>query len=312
MLQDLLQNQGPKKASRGLRRVLGMKEGKAEQAERLANEAMAASFGKTITAFVGNPKGGVGKTPTTLALAAAFGQAAGSGGVLALEVHELRGTMEVRTSGQAGTVRDFLRNLHRLPRELGLGDIQAYTRKQTSGQYEAMVSARAGKDQLTAEEFQILHRILSRFYSVIIIDTANNMGAPGWQAAIDVADALVLPVKWRWDYAIPGVEMLEELQHTHLDLVQNAVVVASHGANEADQATRAKWLPYFEHQTGRPVVELPTDPHISSGQPIVWDQLGTPYQAAAREAGKAVAEAIRQRRGRFESRDRFESREWRR
>lgn len=291
MLQTVMPGQPPRKATRGLRRRLGMKAGRAEQAEIIANEAMAASFGRPITVVLANPKGGAGKTPTALGLAAAFGRARG-GGVLALEIHELQGTMEIRTLGQAGTVRDFLRNLPRLPRDLGRGDVEAYTRRQPAGLYEAMVSARARKDQLTAEEFAVLHQILSRFYSVIIVDTANNTGAPGWRAAVNTADVLVVPVKWRADYALPAVEMLQELQETHEDLVRRAVVVATHGSGEADPGTRTQTLPYFERQAAK-VLELPTDPHIAIGREIVWDQLGQPYQSAARAAGQAVAEAVR-------------------
>ena len=47
---------------------------------------------------------------------------------------------------------------------------------------------------------------------MIIVDTANDESAENWRAAIEAADALVVPVKWRNDYSVPAIEMLEELQ----------------------------------------------------------------------------------------------------
>lgn len=282
-----------RRATRGVRAVLRMKASKAEVAEVTANEAMAAAFGQPVNVVVANPKGSAGKTPIALALAAAFGSARG-GGVLALEVHELRGTMALRTVGRAGTVRDFLDNLHRFrPDTLTRGDVEAYTRKQPAGLFEAMVSARAHTQQLTAEEFQLLQSILRRFFSVTVIDTANNEAAPAWKAAMQTASALVVPVKWRTDVWVPAVEMLEDLQRTAPSLARRAIVVASHGAGEASEKSRAEAREYFQRRAAH-VLELPTDPHVSDGGPIVWDQLSESYRVAARALGQAVAQSIPQ------------------
>lgn len=282
-----------RRATRGVRAALRMKASKAEVAEVEANEAMATSFGQPVNVVVANPKGSAGKTPISLALAAAFGSARG-GGVLALEVHELRGTMALRTVGRAGTVRDFLDNLHRFrPDTLTRGDVEAFTRKQPAGLFEAMVSARAHTQQLTAQEFELLQSILRRFFSVIVIDTANNEAAPAWKAAVQTASALVVPVKWRTDVWVPAVEMLEDLQRTAPHLARRAIVVASHGAGEASEKSRAEARAYFQQRAAH-VVELPTDPHVSDGGPIVWDQLSESYRVAARSLGQAVARSIPQ------------------
>ena len=45
----------------------------------------------------------------------------------------------------------------------------------------------------------------------VIVDTANDESAENWRAAVKRADALVVPIKWRNDYSLPAVEMLEEI-----------------------------------------------------------------------------------------------------
>ncbi|OYN89541.1 MinD/ParA family ATP-binding protein [Parenemella sanctibonifatiensis] len=202
--------------------------------------------------------------------------------------------MALRTQGRSGTVRQFLQELHRFrPDTLSRGDVEAYTRKQPTGLFEAMVSARAGSDQLTAEEFRILQTILRRFYSVIVIDTANNEQAPAWQEAMRAASALIVPVKWKPDVVVPAVEMLEDLQKTAPELARRAVVVASHGVGEADPKYQLEGLNYLTPRAAK-VVELPTDPHIAAGGPILWDQLTPAYRAGVQALGLAVAQTIPQ------------------
>ena len=101
---------------------------------------------------------------------------------------------------------------------------------------------------------------------MIIVDTANNESAENWRAAIDKADALVVPVKWRNDYSVPAIEMLEELEHSGdervVGLVRRAVVVASHGQGDVDSRCRQHLMPYFADRT-RAVIEIDPDPHIA-------------------------------------------------
>lgn len=294
MLATVVESNVPsRKATRGWRKAFGLKVSKAEMVELTANEAMATAFGRPIVIVVANPKGGAGKSPTSLALGGAFGSARG-GGVLALETHELEGTMALRTVGEGGTVRGFLRNRDRLRADtLARGEVEAYTRKQHSGLFEAMVAWEAGNSQLTGEEFDEMLAILRRFYSVIIIETANNRGASAWRAAMRIADALVVPVKWSSDVIFPATEMLEDLQTWRRDLARRAVVVATYRGGDIDPVCRARSLPWFQQRAAR-VMELPSDPHISTGGPILWDQLTENYRVQSRELGAVTARAARE------------------
>ena len=83
-------------AERGIRSVLRLRPGSSERTERIARATAATAFRRPVTIVVANPKGGSGKTPTTLLLAGALGQARG-GGVVAWDNNELRGNMHLRT-----------------------------------------------------------------------------------------------------------------------------------------------------------------------------------------------------------------------
>jgi cellulose biosynthesis protein BcsQ len=289
------------KSTRGWRGLLGIGPGMRERAERADRAAACQSYGRPVTIVVADPRGGSGKTTTSLLLAGAFGTARG-GGVLALENHELRGTMHLRTSAQFdGTnIRDLIRT-RREPvgggqQMLRLGDLSGFVRHQVAGQYDVLVSATKSGRALARDEFEDVHALVSRFYQIVIVDTANNESAENWRAAIEAADALVVPVKWRNDYSVPAIEMLEELQHSEVprtvSLVRRAVVVASHGRGDVDTRCRQHLMPYFAERT-RAVIEISPDSHIAEGNVIQHDQLAPATRRQAERVAAEVGHAIR-------------------
>ena len=289
------------KATKGWRALLGLGPSKAEQAERRDRAAICTPFGRPVTIVVADPRGGVGKTTTSLLLAGAFGTGRG-GGVLALENHELRGTMHLRTDSGASssTIRDLLAaqsGPDLAPDTVRAGDLARYVRHQTAGQYDVLVSATKTGRALRRAEFDRVHALVGRMYWVIIVDTANNESAENWQAACAKADALVVPVKWRNDYTVPAIEMLEELQAggpSMRNLVAHAVVVASHGEGEVDSRCRTHLLPYFRQRT-QAVIEIPPDRHIAEGNAILHDQLAARTRRLAERMAAEAAQAVQRR-----------------
>ncbi|HZA73258.1 MAG TPA: hypothetical protein VE476_10135 [Propionibacteriaceae bacterium] len=289
------------KSTRGWRGLLGVGPGARERAERADRAAACQSYGRPVTIVVADPRGGSGKTTTSLLLAGAFGIARG-GGVLALENHELRGTMHLRTGAPVGATN--IRDLIQAQQEnegvgqamVRVGDLSGFVRHQVAGQYDVLVSATKSGRSLKREEFEDVHALVSRFYQMIIVDTANNESAENWRAAIDKADALVVPVKWRNDYSVPAIEMLEELEHSGdervVGLVRRAVVVASHGQGEVDSRCRQHLMPYFADRT-RAVIEIDPDPHIAEGNVIQHDQLSPATRRQAERVAAEVANSIR-------------------
>lgn len=283
-------------AEKGVRGMLRMRPGSAERLERSARDMAAASFPRPVTVVVANPKGGSGKTPTTLLLAGGLGQARG-GGVVAWDNNELRGNMHLRThdTNPRATVTDMLQAMSMLTQpEARLGDVAGYLRHQIAGQYDVLTSATTTYHPIEAEDFQQIHRLLSRFYRVLVIDTGNNEGSSNWREAMMAADVLVIPIKWKSLSCAAAVQMLEELDRQGpgaQQLIRHAVVAVSNGPGDVNKDVEKRLRPYFESRAAA-VVDIPTDPHIAEEGPLDHAALQPATRRAALELAARVAQQI--------------------
>lgn len=283
-------------AEKGVRGMLKMRPGTSERSERLAREMAATSFGRPVSIVVANPKGGAGKTPTTLLLAGGLGQARG-GGVVAWDNNELRGNMHLRThdTNPRATVTDMLQAMSMLTQpDARLGDVAAYLRHQVSGQYDVLTSATTTYAQIEAKDFAQIHRLLSRFYRVLVIDTGNNEGSSNWREAMKAADVLVIPIKWKSLSCAAAVQMLEELERQGpgaQQLIQRAVVCVSNGPGDVNKEVEKQLRPYFQSRAAA-VVDIPTDPHIAEEGPLDHAALQPTTRRAALELAAKVAEQL--------------------
>ncbi|MFI5733098.1 AAA family ATPase [Kribbella sp. NPDC051587] len=279
-------------AERGVRSVLRLRPGTTERTERIARATAATAFRRPVTIVVANPKGGSGKTPTTLLLAGALGQARG-GGVVAWDNNELRGNMHLRThdTNARSTVTDMLQAMAMLTQpDARLGDVAAYLRHQVSGQYDVLTSATTTYAQIEAKDFDQIHRLLSRFYKVLVIDTGNNEGSSNWREAMKAADALVIPIKWKSLSCAAAVQMLEELDNQGPEaqrLIRRAVIAVSNGPGDVNREVEKQLRPYFESRAAA-VVDIPTDQHIAAEGPLDHSAL----QPATRRAGLELAAKV--------------------
>jgi MinD-like ATPase involved in chromosome partitioning or flagellar assembly len=283
-------------AEKGVRSVLRLRPGSAERSERIARATAATAFRRPVTITVANPKGGSGKTPTTLLLAGALGQARG-GGVVAWDNNELRGNMHLRThdTNARSTVTDLLQAMTMLTQpDARLGDVGAYLRHQVSGQYDVLTSATTTYAQIEAKDFDQIHRLLSRFYKVLVIDTGNNEGSSNWREAMKASDVLVIPIKWKSLSCAAAVQMLEELDHQGPDaqrLIRRAVIAVSNGPGDVNMEVEKQLRPYFESRAAA-VIDIPTDQHIAAEGPLDHNALQPATRRAALDLAAKVAEQI--------------------
>jgi MinD-like ATPase involved in chromosome partitioning or flagellar assembly len=221
------------------------------------------------TIVVVNPKGGAGKTPAALLTAATFGCHRGS--ALAWDNNETRGTLALRGLEDLGgrTVWDLLADLDRFedPRAR-IGDLAAYLHPQGDARFDILASD-ARPDRMVEVDgaaFDRLRAVLTRFYTVLIVDTGNNVRASNWQAAIDAADQLLVVSSFQRDSAVTASWVLDHLQATgRSDLVAAAVTIVSHATPTTDRRTAAEITDHFAART-RAIIQIPYDPGISAGE----------------------------------------------
>ena len=267
----------------------------AELADRQAKLNAQRGFSRPMTVVVIQPKGGAGKTPTTICVSSALGVRRG-GYIVGWDNNETRGTLAVRTTNddnQRTTAWDLLGRLDEFERsEARVGDLGYYMRAQGDAQFDALVSDDnpGNMAQIGEVEFKRIHGVLQRFYRMIIIDTGNNVRSTNWQAAVDHADQIVVVSTYQRDVGYSGSWVLDHLAQTGRDeLARDAITVLTAAEPTVDDTVKTELVKHFGART-RAVVEVPYDPHIAEGGPIRWDELSE----ASKRAWTGVAAAITQ------------------
>lgn len=106
---------------------------------------------------------------------------------------------------------------------------------------------------------------LDRHFAISVIDCGSTMDAPVTQEVLRDLDALIV-VSSPWaDGANAAARTMEWLADQGFDaLLQNSVVVLNDSDGHADKRTRALLAREFVDH-GRPVIEVPFDPHLRPG-----------------------------------------------
>ena len=273
------------------------KPGPAEREYRDAVASIQRSLDGPKTVVVVNPKGGGTKTTVTMLLAATFGIHRG-GYTLAWDNNETRGTLGWRANParHTNTAVDLLRDLERFNDVRGarVGDLDNYIRSQGSTQFDVLASDEdaASAASIDADAFNRLHGTLARFYRLMVIDTGNNMRASNWQAAVAVADQLVIVSTVREDTAQSAAWLIDALRATgHEDVVERAVTVLTAPAQTADPDLSRRLHDHFGALT-RTVMDVPHDPALVPGGPITYDALSAQTRKAWLRVSAAVADGL--------------------
>ncbi len=307
-LDDLLATRAPAASGpaeigwRGVvRRITGgaiaLPPGVAEREDRGAVASVQRAITGPRTVVVINPKGGAHKTTAALMIAATFGRHRG-GYTLAWDNNETRGTLgwRSRQSSHHRTAVDLLDDLERFadPDSSRVGDLDAYVRAQGSAQFDVLASDEDAASAASIDDFafRALHRTLTRFYRVLVVDTGNNMRASNWQAAVEAADQVVVVSTMREDTAQSAAWALDALRATgHEATVRKAVTVLSQPAPRRDDELAERLHDHFGQLT-RDVLEVPYEPALVSGGPIDYEALSDASRRAWLHVTATVAEGL--------------------
>lgn len=267
----------------------------AERAERADVQAVSQHWPGPRTIAIVNGKGGAGKTPTTVLLSAIFARYGGAG-VLAWDNNQTRGTLGWRTE-QGPHEATLLELLPQSETLLGTGaqsaDLAHFVHHQTRDRFDVLRSKPmelASAQRVDGEDVDAIHRVASKYYRLIFIDSGNDESDPMWQRMIDHTDQLVVATTTRDDHAEAGALLLEALADRGdkaQTLAQNAIAVVTQADSKATSAD-VKRVADGYRTLARDVASIPFDPAMVDGI-LRYDALRPATQRAWLAAGAAVA-----------------------
>jgi MinD-like ATPase involved in chromosome partitioning or flagellar assembly len=299
----LTEEQREEPATQGVRGLLTragvrMSPSDAERAERADRLAVSQHWPGPRTIAVVNGKGGAGKTPTTVLLAAVFARYGGAG-VLTWDNNQTRGTLGWRTEQgpHEATLLDLLPQVDRL---LSTGaqsaDLAHYVHHQTRDRFDVLRSkpmALAQDQRIEPEDVDAIHAVAAKYYRLIFIDSGNDESDPMWRRMIHHADQIVVATTTRDDHAEAGALLLEGLATVDAkaaELARDAVVVVSQADPKATTADVQRVATGYG-DLARETVTVPFDPAMVDGV-LRHGSLRPATQRAWLAAGAAVARGL--------------------
>ncbi|OBI36438.1 MinD/ParA family protein [Mycobacterium sp. E2238] len=208
-------------------------------------------------------KGGVGKTSVAASVGSLFAELRRQDHVVAIDADTAFGRLSSRIDpGSSGSFWELTadKNLQ------SFTDVVARVGRNSAGLHvlggEPASGPRRVLDPAIYREAALR---LDRHFAISVIDCGSTMDAPVTQEVLRDLDALIV-VSSPWaDGANAAARTLEWLADQGFDtLLQKSVVVLNDSDGHADKRTRALLAREFiDH--GRPVIEVPFDPHLRPG-----------------------------------------------
>ncbi|QSE88081.1 ParA family protein (plasmid) [Rhodococcus pseudokoreensis] len=223
-------------------------------------------------------KGGVGKTPLSIALTDTIATYRGSRRVVCADLGEVGGSFSDRVTvppAHGSDVLDLLAEITPAATDVRPTMLRQYLTQQPSG---ADVVIGGAATPLGYDQAQALGMVLSQHRDLIVADTGNSILADSWQWVAGAAHVALIPVPIRTDAAIGAQRTLKALAAVRPDLLSRTVIVITDGpgdipADEHDIVERFSNLAV-------PVCRMPYEPRFAGGKRIALPQLRRPTQDA--------------------------------
>ncbi|WP_369829413.1 MinD/ParA family protein [Mycobacterium sp. E2462] len=261
---------GPEPADRGWRRILRLLTFGLVKLGPSPAQRQEAQFHAAIRARLhGNHKvgilgkGGVGKTSVAASVGSLFAELRRQDHVVAIDADTAFGRLSSRIDPAAsGSFWELTsdKNLQ------SFGDMVARVGRNSAGLYVLGGEPASGPRRvLDPAIYREAAMRLDRHFSISVIDCGSTMDSPLTREVLRDLDALIV-VSSPWaDGASAAARTMEWLADQGLDtLLRNSVVVLNDSDGHADKRTRTLLAREFTDH-GRPVIEVPFDPHLRPG-----------------------------------------------
>lgn len=274
--------------------LLKLKPGRTEQEHRQLRSSIQRGLGGHRTATVLNIKGGVGKSTKTFLLGATLGRTRG-GNILAWDNNENSGNLADRgaPARHSNTALDLFGEIDSLNGVENADKLVRYVRPQGDDRFDVLASQNEAGDKETidADAFRQMHRTLSTFFSHIIVDTGNASNAKTWQAAVDIADVLVIAATNKEDGARRAFVTVDALRRQgHTEKLANSVALITQPQRPSKERLTHMIETLRPHV--REVITIPWDPALDEGGTITWEVLAPETRVAYLKATAAIVEGM--------------------
>jgi MinD-like ATPase involved in chromosome partitioning or flagellar assembly len=287
---------------RGVLNSMGMRlaPGPAELEERKWRATAQRGLAGHKTVVFVNLKGGATKTTATFMVGATLGRVRG-GNLLDWDNNENQGTLGdlALPASHDLTARDLLDNIERFEVPSNSPELMNYMRPQGENRFHVLSSQNkaSNTEVIDGAAFVQLHGMLRQFYHLILVDTGNAATASTWQAAVEIADEIVLVALNKADSTKKLAATVDTLVAQGLEsklahgvlLLTEPTAPPKRGSDREKESTvnRNQAVEHFGHYV-REIVHIPYDEALADGKQIVYENL----QPAAQRAYLAATAAI--------------------
>jgi MinD-like ATPase involved in chromosome partitioning or flagellar assembly len=256
-----------------------------EQQRRDEEVVRQTTWTRAVSVLVANPKGGVGKTPSALALGGVLASIRG-GSVCVLEVSDDPGALTFRAEGTPKLgLGELVRDIDTIR---SAGQLAGYTAPQTS--FASVIGTVGRRQRLSKDDVVDIARVIDDYYSIRVMDSGNQPSSSAFEGAVATADALVIPVYNTGDAVVEALNLLEELrtQGGHAaELADRATLLRLTDGRPENPAVVARVEQMIEDAGFAQQFAIPFDPHIAERSQITMSRLApqTIHAVTAAAAG---------------------------
>ncbi|MFT7712325.1 hypothetical protein ACMT9Y_15300 [Clavibacter tessellarius] len=264
------------------------------EARRLGDETTIrqATWTRAVSILVANPKGGTGKTPTTLALGGVIASIRG-GSTAIIEVSDDPGALNFRAEGTPRLgIGELVRDVQGIRTA---GQLTGYTAPQTS--FANVIGSTGRRERLTGDDVVAVSRVIDEFYGIRVMDSGNQPTSTAFRGAVSVADVLVIPVLNAGDSVLEAIQLLEELRAdggAPALLADRAVAIRLTDGRPENDAVRAEVSRLLLDGGVRSIHEVPYDRHIAERGQLTLASLDSSTRDAFASAAAAVVRILQE------------------